>query len=438
MRSWPAPDVPTLPGGGVPLRLYDTADDRVKPVAAGDTGEVGVYVCGITPYDSTHLGHAATYVTFDVVNRVLMDNGREVHYVQNITDVDDPLFERAERDGVDWRDLGDDQINLFRSDMAALAVVPPREYVGAMESIDEVVTMVGRLVETGAAYQLDDEYPDVYVDHTFTPQFGYESRYSAEEMDRYFAERGGDPDRPGKRHPLDALVWRAHRDGEPAWDSPFGPGRPGWHIECSAIATNRLGAHFAVQGGGHDLRFPHHEFSAAHAEAALGCPRMAGHYVHTGMIGLDGTKMSKSLGNLVFVSVLVREGHDPSAIRLGLYESHYREDRDWSDDVLERAERRLARWRDAARAAASAPAATVELLVSDVRAALADDLDTPTVLHLIDTWCRNFAAGSGADGAERTDGSEGAAPDADDAASPSAGEILTTLCDALLGGNLAR
>lgn len=425
MLSWTAPEVPVVPGDGVPLSLYDTADDVVRPVRTDwPSGEVGIYVCGITPYDSTHLGHAATYVTFDLVHRQLLDNGHRVHFVENITDVDDPLFERAERDGVDWQDLGSSQIDLFRSDMAELSVIPPREYVGAMESVDEVVTMVSRLLEVGAAYRVADEVnPDIYVDHTFTPQFGYESRYDAGTMSDLFAERGGDPGRVGKRHPLDALVWRAHRDGEPSWDAPFGEGRPGWHVECSAIATNRLGASFAVQGGGSDLRFPHHEFSAAHAEAAHGCDRMADHYVHTGMIGLDGVKMSKSLGNLVFVSKLTAAGHDPSALRLGLYEEHYRKDRDWSDACLTRAESRLALWRRAATAASTRPAEDIGRLVAEVRGALATDLDTPTALGLIDRWCRRAA--------EEPQSTDRGLPEGQDA-----GSLLRTVCDALLGVHL--
>ena len=385
MHSWPEPEVPQLPGEAPQLRLYDTADDALKPVdLTGD--EVGMYVCGITPYDSTHLGHAATYLTFDLIHRYLRSAGVGVHYVQNITDVDDPLFERAERDGVDWQDLGSSQIDLFRSDMEDLAVIPPREYVGAMESIEEVIEMVGTLLDVGAAYQLEgDEYPDIYADHTFLPQFGYESRYTEQEMAKFFAERGGDPERPGKRHALDALLWRAHRDGEPKWESPFGPGRPGWHIECSAIAVNRLGAPFAIQGGGSDLRFPHHEFSATHAEAAHGVDRMAQHYVHTGMIGLDGTKMSKSLGNLVFVSKLTAAGHEPSAIRLGVYAGHYRQDRDWADEVLAAAEQRLANWRDALTAGGTTVEQARELITT-VRGHLACDLDTPSALKAIDHW----------------------------------------------------
>ncbi|QCB28447.1 L-cysteine:1D-myo-inositol 2-amino-2-deoxy-alpha-D-glucopyranoside ligase [Corynebacterium endometrii] len=383
MRSWPTPEFERAQGDASQLRLYDTADKAIKPVTIqGDTA--GMYVCGITPYDSTHLGHAATYLTFDLIYRQLLDQGKKVHYVQNITDVDDPLFERAERDGVDWRELGTSQIDLFRSDMELMSVFPPQDYVGAMETIDEVIDLVQKLLDKGAAYVVDDEYPDVYASIEATAQFGYESNYTREQMEVFFAERGGDPDRAGKKDPLDALIWRAHREGEPSWDSPFGPGRPGWHVECSAIATNRLGHQFEIQGGGSDLIFPHHEFSAAHAEAGHDVERMANFYVHTGMIGLDGTKMSKSLGNLVFVHKLVEQGVDPSAIRLGVFAGHYRSDRDWSQEVLADASQRLEMWR----AALANPGTMDEAqaLVQQVREHLANDLDTPSALAAIDEW----------------------------------------------------
>ncbi|GAC78285.1 L-cysteine--1D-myo-inositol 2-amino-2-deoxy-alpha-D-glucopyranoside ligase [Gordonia malaquae NBRC 108250] len=391
MQSWPSPQIPSVPGVSPALRLFDTSSKQVAPLAPGPVA--GMYVCGITPYDATHLGHAATYVTFDLINRVLRDQGHDVHYVQNITDVDDPLFERAERDGVDWRDLGTREIDLFREDMAALRVLPPRDYIGAMESVDEVIAAVGRLLENGSAYVVDDaEYPDVYFSVDATEQFGYESGYDAETMAKYFAERGGDPDRAGKRNPLDALLWRIQRPGEPSWESPFGAGRPGWHIECSAIALNRLGMAFDVQGGGSDLIFPHHEFSAAHAEAETGERRFARHYVHTGMIGLDGEKMSKSLGNLVKVSVLRRNGVDVGAVRLGLISGHYRDDRMWTDLVLSDGERRLATWRRAA-ALETGPDATDT--VARLRQHLADDLDTPKALAAVDAWAADAILGIG-------------------------------------------
>lgn len=391
MQSWSDTVVPPVPGRGPALRLYDTSERQVRPVSPGSTATM--YVCGITPYDATHLGHAATYLTFDLVNRVWRDLGHDVHYVQNITDVDDPLFERATRDGIDWVDLGQREINLFRDDMAALRVLPPRDYIGAVESVGEVVEVVDKLLTSGAAYIVDDpHYPDIYFRTDATEQFGYESGYDHETMQRFFAERGGDPDRPGKRDPLDALVWRAARESEPSWDSPHGRGRPGWHIECAAIALNRIGAEFDVQGGGSDLIFPHHEFSAAHAEALTGVRRFAKHYVHTGMIGLEGEKMSKSRGNLVFVSKLRAAQVDPAAIRLGLLAGHYRTDRAWTDDVLAEATSRLNKWRRAVQRGAGPDAApTIERL----RQYLADDLDTPKALAAIDAWAADSLDGLG-------------------------------------------
>lgn len=391
MHSWPSTTVPELPGTGPALRLYDTADEQVKPVAPGPVATM--YVCGITPYDATHLGHAATYITFDTIYRVLRDQGHDVHYVQNITDVDDPLFERAERDGIDWRELGTREIDLFREDMAALRVLPPRDYIGAIESVDEVIDAVGKLLDSGAAYVVDDEeYPDIYFRADATPVFGYESNYDRATMDALFAERGGDPDRPGKRDPLDALVWRASRPGEPSWEAPFGPGRPGWHIECAVIALNRLGEGFDIQGGGSDLIFPHHEYSAAHGEALAPQRRFARNYVHTGMIGLDGEKMSKSLGNLVLVSKLRESGVDPRIIRLGLLDGHYRQDRMWTDASLSQAQNRLASWQRAVECE-TGPDATET--IERVRAHLANDLDTPKALAAIDGWASDTVLGIG-------------------------------------------
>ncbi|MBL7285940.1 cysteine--1-D-myo-inosityl 2-amino-2-deoxy-alpha-D-glucopyranoside ligase [Corynebacterium godavarianum] len=382
MQSWPTPHVAAVAGIPRPLQLYDTADQHVHAVdvTPNANGEVGMYVCGITPYDSTHLGHAATYLTFDLVHRQLLANGHKVHYVQNVTDVDDPLFERADRDGVDWRELGRSQIALFRSDMEELSVIPPRDFIGAMEAVDEVAAMVQTLLDNGSAYRLDQG--DVYASIHATEQFGYESNYDRATMETFFAERGGDPDREGKQDTLDALVWRGPRKGEPAWQTKIGPGRPGWHVECSAIATNRLGHTFAIQGGGSDLAFPHHEFSAAHAEAAYAEPRMAGHYVHSGMIALNGVKMSKSLGNLVFVHKLTAQGHSAAAIRLAVFAGHYREDRDFSYRGLEAAEQRLARWQE--RLAQPVTEAEALANVNELRTALADDLDTPRALRVLD------------------------------------------------------
>ncbi len=414
MQSWSSARVPALPGRGPELRLYDTSDRQVRPVASG--AQPNMYVCGITPYDATHLGHAATYLAFDLIHRIWLDLGHDVHYVQNVTDVDDPLFARAERDGVDWRDLGEREVALFREDMAALRVLPPREYVGATEAIPEVIELVEKMLASGAAYIVDlpdQEYPDVYFRADATLQFGYESGYDRETMLRLFEQRGGDPHRPGKGDELDALLWRAARPGEPSWPSPFGAGRPGWHIECAAIALSRIGTGLDIQGGGSDLIFPHHEFTAAHAECVTGERRFARHYVHAGMIGWGGHKMSKSRGNLVLVSTLRAEGVEPSAIRLGLLAGHYRADRFWSDQVLADATTRLHRWRTAT-ALPAGPDATDA--IARVRGYLADDLDTTKAIAALDGWCTD---------ALEYGGHDEAAP-----------KLVATAIDALLGVDL--
>jgi L-cysteine:1D-myo-inositol 2-amino-2-deoxy-alpha-D-glucopyranoside ligase len=354
-----------------------------------------MYVCGITPYDATHLGHAATYLAFDLVHRYWRDAGHDVHYVQNVTDVDDPLLERARRDQDDWVVLGMRETALLREDMESLRVLPPRDFIGAVEAIGEIVEVVAKLVACGAAYRVDDpEHPDIYFDHQTAEHFGSESGYDEPTMIRLSAERGGDPQRPGKRHPLDALLWRTARDDEPSWDSELGPGRPGWHVECCAIGLNRLGTSFDVLGGGSDLIFPHHEFSAAHAEALTGTHPMARHYVHTGMIGLDGEKMSKSKGNLVFVSRLRADQVDPMALRLALLSGHYRTDRAWTTAMLDGAAIRLARWREAVAQTAGAPAIDA---VTRLRAHLADDLDTPRALAALDDWATQTLTRRGPD-----------------------------------------
>ncbi len=407
MLPWPAspvPELPPPPGTPLPLRLWDTASGTLVEAAPGPTARM--YVCGITPYDATHLGHAATYLAFDLVNRVWRDAGKDVQYVQNVTDVDDPLLERAQHTGESWLTLAEREIDLFRDDMSELRVLPPRDYVGAVESVPEITEAISSLLETGAAYRLGD---DVYYDIGATKQFGYESHYDRATMERLFGERGGDPRHSGKRDPLDAVLWRAHRHGEPYWDTAVGRGRPGWHIECAVIALTRLGPQIDVQGGGSDLTFPHHEQSAANAEALTGAHPFARAYVHAGMIGLDGEKMSKSRGNLVLVSKLRTAGVDPAAIRLALFDGHYRADREWTGGRLRRAEQRLARWRAAVRRTSGPDARP---LLASLRAALAADLDTTTALAAVDAW---------------------AADDGDDASAPA---LARDAVDALLGVDL--
>ncbi|TDC18440.1 cysteine--1-D-myo-inosityl 2-amino-2-deoxy-alpha-D-glucopyranoside ligase, partial [Kribbella albertanoniae] len=380
MQAWTHPDIPVVPGQGRRLRLHDTASGGPVEVAPVDGRTARMYVCGITPYDATHMGHAATYVTFDLVNRLWRDAGYDVVYTQNITDVDDPLLERAAATGVDWTELAHKEIQLFRDDMTALRVIPPQHYIGVVESIDLVASAVEELQQAGAVYSVDG---DLYFAVKADPLFGGVSNYDRSTMTELFAERGGDPDREGKQDPLDSLLWRHERPDEPAWDSPVGRGRPGWHVECSAIALKHLGMSFDVQGGGSDLIFPHHEMSASGAQVATGQHPFARAYVHQAMVGLDGEKMSKSKGNLVLVSKERLSGTDPMAIRLALLAHHYRTDWFWTVEGLAEAQSRLDVWRGAlSRGSGPDGAATVDA----VRAALTNDLDTVAALSAIDTW----------------------------------------------------
>lgn len=389
MRAWQVPSVPEVPGSAPRPVVHDTATG--KPVdPTGGEERAALYVCGITPYDATHLGHASTYLAFDTLGRVWRDAGLEVEYAQNTTDVDDPLLERATRDGVDWRELAASQIDLFRRDMEALRVLPPDDYVAVTDEVERVAEAVAFLQETGYAYDVptaDSEGNDVYFDvqrPTEAWTLGDESGLDRDTMLRLAAERGGDPERPGKRDPLDPLLWRAARAGEPSWDTVIGPGRPGWHIECSVIAGDRLGLPISVQGGGSDLVFPHHEMSAGHA-AALSHQPLANAYVHTGMIAYQGEKISKSLGNLVTVRGLLDDGADPRAIRLALLSHKYSDDWEWFDSELTSATTRLATW-DAWASGADAGHADDAAEVADrVRARVADDLDTPGAVAAVDT-----------------------------------------------------
>jgi L-cysteine:1D-myo-inositol 2-amino-2-deoxy-alpha-D-glucopyranoside ligase len=380
MQAWTKPDIPVVPGPARRLRLHDTASGGPVEVPPVDGGTARMYVCGITPYDATHMGHAATYVTFDLINRLWRDAGYDVHYTQNITDVDDPLLERATATGVEWTDLAEQEIQLFRDDMTALRVIPPQNYVGVVESVDLVAGAVEDLQRAGAVYSVDG---DLYFAVKADPAFGNVSGYDRDTMRTVFAERGGDPDRPGKQDPLDSLLWRHERPGEPAWDSPFGRGRPGWHVECSAIALEHLGMSFDVQGGGSDLIFPHHEMSASGAQVATGEYPFARAYVHQAMVGLDGEKMSKSKGNLVLVSKERLAGSDPMAIRLALLAHHYRTDWFWTSSGLLDAQERLDVWRGAITRGSGPDGAAA---VDAVRAALTNDLDTVAALSAIDSW----------------------------------------------------
>jgi L-cysteine:1D-myo-inositol 2-amino-2-deoxy-alpha-D-glucopyranoside ligase len=394
MNSWPEVDIPKIDNTFKKplLQLSDTSARAKKVVEAKPLYRM--YVCGITPYDATHLGHAATYLTFDLVNRYLRMLGSEVRYVQNITDIDDPLLERANRDGVDWKDLAHQQIDLFRGDMKDLRVIPPDHYIGAVDAIPLVTKAIAMLKEQNSIYSVDT---DLYFMVNVDSKFGSRSHLSTDEMLQIFSERGGDPKRVGKSDPLDCLVWMSQRPNEPGWDSPFSKGRPGWHIECTAIAIEYLDPSdfdetlIDIQGGGSDLVFPHHEMCAAQASVISG-KELASHYVHAGMIGLDGEKMSKSKGNLVFVSKLVAAGRNPQAIRWALMKSHYRTDRMWNEQLLVEAEAEVAAL---AKILSSGLVGPTSELIQSIINHLADDLNTPGALLEINDWVsQSFDSGT--------------------------------------------
>ncbi len=404
MKAWISRPVPQLPGSMPPVRLFDTVEGKAVSLPA--TGEQSLYVCGITPYDATHMGHAASYVAFDLLNRAWRDGRQHVAYVQNVTDVDDPLLERATATGVDWRDLAASQIELFRTDMEALNVLSPDHYVGAVEAMPLIVPAIESLLERGLAYRVagtaEEPEGDVYYDVEAASKHGADaaegwtlgsiSGLSDADMLELFAERGGDPGRAGKRQALDPLLWRVARAGEPRWPgNALGEGRPGWHIECTVIARRYLPAPFTVQGGGSDLVFPHHEMGAGHAYSLSGVP-LARHYSHAGMVGLDGEKMSKSKGNLVLVSRLRAAGEEPAAIRLAILAHHYRSDWSWTNADFAAAKDRLASWRSALDAA---PQGSAVPLIAELRAALADDLDAPGALAAVDAWAHSARAADG-------------------------------------------
>jgi L-cysteine:1D-myo-inositol 2-amino-2-deoxy-alpha-D-glucopyranoside ligase len=378
-----------LRGKGKPLALFDTSTGVVRPTAPAP--HATMYVCGITPYDATHIGHANTYVAFDMINRVWRDAGHQVRYVQNVTDIDDPLLERAVATGENWREIADRETALFRDDMAGLNVLPPDHYIGAVESIPSVARKVMQLQESGDVYAVDD---DLYFRVRNDERFGSIAGLDEDDMVAVFAERGGDPEREGKEHPLDCLVWQNARPEEPAWDTPLGHGRPGWHIECAAIALDYLGPTIDIQGGGSDLAFPHHEMGASEVHRLTGEWPFARHYVHSGMVAWQGHKMSKSRGNLVFVSQLVREGTDPMAIRLALIAHHYRTDWVWTPHGLEGAGERLQRWTAASQLPYGPP---VDPLIDRVREVLADDLRTPSALDAVDSWVHTALTRGGQD-----------------------------------------
>ncbi len=393
MKSWPEVYLPTIDSKyDFPnLQLFNSSSRKVESLPLKQTYRM--YVCGITPYDSTHLGHAATYLAFDLINRYLRAKGSDVLFVENITDIDDPLLVRAERDGVNWQDLAHSQIELFRSDMTSLRVLPPKHYIGAVEAIGLVTEKIEELKSAGSIYTVEN---DLYFRVNHDPNFGKRSDLSDEERLKIFAERGGDPARVGKENPLDSLVWLSKRENEPGWPSIHGEGRPGWHIECCAIALGYLNPDpcedflIDIQGGGSDLIFPHHEMSAAQARLSTG-KDFARMYVHTGMIGLDGEKMSKSLGNLVFVSSLMQSGVNPMVIRCALLMQNYATDRMWSEELLIQSQDFM---NSLTLQLSQTECAPTDSVIQSLIISLSDNLNTEQIFHILRKWIKSSQEGA--------------------------------------------
>ena len=382
MNPWPKPHIAPLSGLSFPnLKLMNSKKvmTTIEPATP-----FKIYVCGITPYDATHLGHAATYVAFDLINRYQQLAGNRLDFVENITDIDDPLLVRAKRDSIDWKVLAENQIDLFLTDMTALRVIPPNNLVTVTSSMKIIEDFITLLDQRGFLYQIEN-------DHYFSVErFLEDMPLSIDEAIKIFSERGGDPDRPGKKHPLDPVVWMAHQGDDPSWESKFGLGRPGWHVECTAIAVHYLDSAHAdpiiqIQGGGSDLIFPHHYMSEQIVRAAYG-RGFANNYVHSAMIHLDGEKMSKSKGNLVFVSKLLNQGIDPMVIRWALLSGHYQQDRSWSDELLQKATSEVALLRSAL---AQSEVAETKELIQSIISDLANNLDTQAALNRLIAWAKS-------------------------------------------------
>lgn len=362
------------------MQLFNTETGRVERFAARD-GRVGMYVCGVTPYDTTHMGHAFTFLTFDILVRRLRDLGLEVTYVQNATDVDDPLFAKARELGITWDELARRETAQYLRDMRNLNAVPPDHYVLASETIAEILALTGELVDKGFAYAAGG---NVYFSVDADPDYGKLSHLTREQMLPIANERGNDPDDPNKRNPLDFVLWKASAEGEPSWDSPFGPGRPGWHIECSAMSSKFLGDSIDIHGGGADLIFPHHESEIAQSENATGVEPFARVWMHVGLVGYQGEKMSKSLGNLVFARDAIASHHS-DAIRLYLFSHHYREGWEWFDHEMDAWDRAAEDLREAAAFPAYGVEEVLDVALQRDRFlhALDDDLDTPTAIEAL-------------------------------------------------------
>jgi len=362
------------------MMLYNTQSQRLEPFTTPD-GKVRVYVCGVTPYDTTHAGHAFTFLTFDVLVRFLRHGGLDVTYVQNVTDIDDDILRKAAEVGMSWRDLADRETARYRNDMRELNALDFDHYVAATAHVAEIIAMVEKLISEGLAYVVNGS---VYYAVDKDTGFGKLSHLDRREMLPVANERGNNPDDPNKRNPLDFVLWQAGAPGEPTWTSPWGEGRPGWHIECSAMAMKYLGPQIDIHGGGYDLIFPHHECEIAQAEPVTGVEPFVRYWMHVAMVDYQGEKMSKSLGNLVLVEDVLKE-YSADAFRLYLMAHHYRERWEYVDEELEEWATVAADLQEAVDFSSYGVdnVLNVSILRQRFLDAMEDDLDTPTAVGVL-------------------------------------------------------
>jgi cysteinyl-tRNA synthetase len=374
------------------MQLYNTMTQQKETFTpAGD--DVTMYVCGITPYDTTHLGHAFTYVVFDTLARYFQFKGWPVRYAQNVTDIDDDILRKAKEVGENWKTLGNRWTRRFIEDMDALNALRPTYYPRATGEIARIIEMTQVLLDKGYAYEKNG---GVYFHVDNCLYFGQLSHIPRDGMLSIANERGNVPDDPNKRDPLDFVLWQAAKPGEPTWDSPWGPGRPGWHIECSAMSLHYLGQSIDIHGGGGDLIFPHHECEIAQSEQYTGVQPFVRFWMHVAMVRHEGEKMSKSLGNLVMARDLLQT-YSPDAVRAYLLSHHYRTPWEYDEVALRRAASRVERYVAASHADAVAGGNPLDAAPYRDRfaAAMDDDLDTPSALSALDDLARAILAAAG-------------------------------------------
>ena len=362
------------------MKLYNPLEQESE-VFEPQGQVVSVYVCGITPYDTTHLGHAFTFAAFDIIIRYLESKGHRVRYVQNVTDIDDDILRQAGKEGEDWQVVGDRWTAHFIQDMQALNVRPPDFFPRATDYVSGMVETVEQLIEAGVAYESGG---NVYFHIDSWPRFGELSRIPRDEMLAIANERGNFPNDPNKRDALDFVLWQAQAPGEPAWESPWGPGRPGWHIECSTMSSELLGDTVDIHGGGADLVFPHHESEIAQSEGAAGHEPFVRFWMHTAMVYYEGEKMSKSLGNLIMVRDLL-EDWSPDALRLYMAGHHYREPWPHDDEELAAAEQLAQKLRQAVSVAGDGDTHIDPTMAQSAFVkAMDDDLNTPRAIKALE------------------------------------------------------